>query len=145
MDTYPLQRSGFVVIGVDTHEHIHVAAILDSAGGVPDTMSVATDRQGFEELLNWAATFGTIIAFGIEGTGSYGASLASSIRRQSDKVIEVSRQASTLQCGRRTARSVLTTMSSEGTVSRSMRAKTSRPRRNGSTMSASSSVRACTR
>ena len=34
-------RSGHVVIGVDTHKHIHVAAVMDSIGGilaVPDDL-----------------------------------------------------------------------------------------------------------
>lgn len=84
-------RSGHVVIGVDTHKHIHVAAVMDSIGGILATGTIATDRAGYQQLLEWAADYGTIIAFGIEGTGSYGAGLASYIRRQGHKVVEVSR------------------------------------------------------
>lgn len=84
-------RSGHVVIGVDTHKHIHVAAVMDSIGGILATLTIATDRLGYQQLLEWAADFGTIIAFGIEGTGSYGAGLASYMRRQGHKVVEVSR------------------------------------------------------
>ena len=84
-------RSGHVVIGVDTHKHIHVAAVLDSIGGVLATLTIATDTAGFKQLLAWAAGFGNIIAFGIEGTGSYGAGLTSFVRRQGYKVVEVSR------------------------------------------------------
>ena len=68
-------RSGHVVIGVDTHKHIHVAAVMDSIGGVLATLTIATDTAGFKQLLEWASSFGKIIAFGIEGTGSYGAGL----------------------------------------------------------------------
>jgi transposase len=46
----------------------------------------------------WARTFGPIGAFGIEGTGSYGVGLASFVRRQAIRVIEVS------HCDRRTRR-----------------------------------------
>ena len=83
-------RSGHVVIGVDTHKHIHVAAVMDSIGGILATGTIATDRAGYQQLLEWAADYGTIIAFGIEGTGSYGAGLASYIRRQGHKVVELS-------------------------------------------------------
>jgi transposase len=66
-------RSGHVVIGVDTHKHVHVTAVLDPIGGVLGTLTIATDTGGFRQLLSWATSFGQIIAFGIEGTGSYGA------------------------------------------------------------------------
>ena len=84
-------RSGHVVIGVDTHKHIHVAAVMDSIGGVLATLTIATDTAGFKQLLEWASSFGKIIAFGIEGTGSYGAGLTSFVRRNGHKVVEVSR------------------------------------------------------
>lgn len=84
-------RSGHVVIGVDTHKHIHVAAVMDSVGGILTTLTISTDTAGFTRLLEWAASFGKIIAFGIEGTGSYGAALTSFARRHGHKVIEVSR------------------------------------------------------
>lgn len=84
-------RSGHVVIGVDTHKHIHVAAVMDSIGGILATVTIATDTGGFRQLLDWASGFGQIIAFGIEGTGSYGVGLTSYVRRHGYKVIEVSR------------------------------------------------------
>ena len=73
MGTVEQARSGHVVIGVDTHKHIHVAAVMDSIGGVLATLTIATDTLGYRQLLQWATGFGKIIAFGIEGTGSYGA------------------------------------------------------------------------
>lgn len=30
-------RSGHIIIGVDTHKHVHVAAVMDSIGGILDT------------------------------------------------------------------------------------------------------------
>ena len=90
MDQIEQVRSGHVVIGVDTHKHIHVAAVLDSVGGILATLTIATDTAGFKQLLDWAAGFGKIIAFGIEGTGSYGAGLTSFLRRHGHKIIEVS-------------------------------------------------------
>lgn len=91
MTSVDTTRSGHVVIGVDTHKHLHVAAVMDSVGGILDTLTIATDATGYQRLVDWATGFGTIIAFGIEGTGSYGAAVASFPRRHGHKVIEVSR------------------------------------------------------
>ena len=37
--------------------------------------------RGYADLVAWARTLGAVEAFGIEGTGSYGAGLASFVRR----------------------------------------------------------------
>lgn len=34
MDSDAQHRSGHVVIGVDTHKHVHVAAVMDTIGGI---------------------------------------------------------------------------------------------------------------
>lgn len=83
--------SGHIVVGVDTHKHIHVAAVMDTIGGILSTLTIATDTQGFRQLLDWAKEYGKILSFGIEGTGSYGAALTSFLRRNGHKVVEVSR------------------------------------------------------
>nr|KHD96682.1 transposase [Kocuria polaris] len=88
---HPITRSGHVVIGVDTHKHLHVAAVLDPVGGVLETLTIPTEAADYRRLLEWAASFGQIIAFGIEGTGSYGTALASFVRRAGHKVVEVNR------------------------------------------------------
>ncbi|MFI9538100.1 transposase [Nocardia fusca] len=80
-----------MVIGVDTHKHTHVAAVLDTIGGIVATITVPTDTGGFQQLLDWAGSFGRILAFGVEGTGSYGATLASFLRRTGHKVVESGR------------------------------------------------------
>ncbi|GAA3772871.1 IS110 family transposase [Microbacterium kribbense] len=84
-------RSGDVVVGVDTHKHIHVAAVMDTIGGILATLTIPTDTGGFRQLLAWAEGFGRILAFGIEGTGSYGATLTSFLRRHDIKVVEAGR------------------------------------------------------
>ena len=68
MSTLETVHSGHVVIGVDTHKHIHVAAVLDTIGGILATLTVPTDTGGFKQLLTWADSFGKVLAFGIEGT-----------------------------------------------------------------------------
>ena len=49
------------------------------------------DSGGYQALITWAETHGRIDAFGIEGTGSYGASLARAVRRAGHRVVEVNR------------------------------------------------------
>jgi hypothetical protein len=81
-----------VVIGVDTHKYVHVAVALDDIGGRLDARSFPADKAGYEQLLDWAATFGgKRLIFAIEGTGSYGAGLTSAVRRRDIGVIEVLR------------------------------------------------------
>ncbi|MEV6994417.1 transposase [Streptomyces sp. NPDC093228] len=84
-------RTGHVVIGVDTHKHVDVAAVMDTIGGILATLTIPTDAGGFRQLADWAASFGTVLAFGIEGTGSYGATLTSFLRRAGHKVVEAGR------------------------------------------------------
>ncbi|CAG6393580.1 hypothetical protein SCOCK_210020 [Actinacidiphila cocklensis] len=84
-------RSGHVVIGVDTHKHVHVAAVMNTIGGILATLTIPTDTGGFQQLTDWADSFGTVLAFGIEGTGSYGATLTSFLRRAGHKVVEAGR------------------------------------------------------
>jgi transposase len=65
-----------VTVGVDTHKHLHVAAARDQLGrrlGI--TLAPATST-GYGQLLAWARGLGEVQAWGVEGTGSYGAGLA---------------------------------------------------------------------
>jgi hypothetical protein len=88
----PDPRRRRVVIGVDTHKHVHVAVALDAVGGRLDARSFAADRGGYEQLLDWAAGFGSKhLTFAIEGTGSYGAGLTAAVRRRDIGVVEVLR------------------------------------------------------
>lgn len=91
MTTLETVRSGHVVIGVDTHKHVHVAAVMDTIGGILATLTITTDAGGFKQLLEWASDFGKVLAFGVEGTGSYGATLTSFLRRHGHKVVEAGR------------------------------------------------------
>lgn len=66
---------------MDTHTDVNVAAAVDEAGrtigeGAPASIAVPTTPAGNAELLAWAHSLGeTVVAFAVEGTGSYGASL----------------------------------------------------------------------
>ena len=68
MQDAPRRRG--VVVGVDTHKHIHVAVALDELGGRIEARSFAADRSGYEQLIDWASSLGREVMFGVEGTGS---------------------------------------------------------------------------
>ena len=80
-----------VIVGVDTHKHLHVAVAIDTHGVRLGEQSFAADAGGYHALMTWASTLGRIEAFGIEGTGSYGAGLARAVRRAGHRVAEVNR------------------------------------------------------
>lgn len=78
-----------VIVGVDTHKHVHVAVAIDRLGARLGSHCVSADRAGYAALVAWARGLGIVEAFGIEGTGSYGVGLASFVRRQALRVVEV--------------------------------------------------------
>jgi transposase len=77
--------------GVDTHLDVHVAAALDPLGVLLGSRSFATTPAGYQSLLAWLESFGSVTKVGVEGTGSYGAGLARFLRRSHIEVIEVDR------------------------------------------------------
>ena len=80
-----------VIVGVDTHKHVHVAVAIDTRGIRLSDQSFVADSGGYRALLTGATAHGRIEAFGIEGTGSYGAGLARAVRRAGHRVAEVNR------------------------------------------------------
>ena len=80
-----------VIVGVDTHTHVHVAGAIDTWGIRLGDRSCAADSDGYQQLITWAERHGRVAAFGIEGTGSYGAGLARAVRRAGHQVLEVNR------------------------------------------------------
>lgn len=88
--THP-EASGKIIVGVDTHKHVHVAVAIDSLGVRLDDLLVPVDTGGYRQLAEWADAWGNVEVFGVEGTGSYGAGLASYLRRQGHRVVEVNR------------------------------------------------------
>jgi transposase len=64
-----------VAIGVDTHRDAHVAVAVDRLGRRLGALEFRVDERGFDELRRFALALGQP-AFAVEGTGSYGASLA---------------------------------------------------------------------
>lgn len=75
--------------GVDTHLDLHVAAVVTAVGGVLGTAEFPTTATGYRRLLVWMRTFGDLGQVGVEGTGTYGVSLARHLRSEQVKVVEV--------------------------------------------------------
>jgi transposase len=78
-----------VVVGVDTHQDVHVAAVLTALGVLQETKTFPATAAGYQALLAWAGTFGILRRAGVECTGSYGAALARYLRAAGVEVIEV--------------------------------------------------------
>jgi transposase len=80
-----------VTIGVDTHKDLHVAAARDQLGRRLATTQAPATRDGYATLLGWAQALGEVAAWGVEGTGSYGAGLARFLAAHHQQVWEVNR------------------------------------------------------
>lgn len=91
----PLQRPTepaptAILVGVDTHKAAHVAVAVTALGARGAACRAPADREGYAALLAWARALGPVEAFAVEGTGSYGAGLASFLRRHEARVVEIS-------------------------------------------------------
>ena len=80
-----------IVIGVDTHKNIHAAVAITTLGARLGSTTVRVNEDGYQTLEAWAQSFGLIKAFGVEGTGSYGAGLSRFLCIRGHTVIEVDR------------------------------------------------------
>ncbi len=78
--------------GVDTHLDAHVAAVVTAVGGVLGTAEFPATAAGYRRLLAWMRTFGQLDGVGVEGTGTYGVSLARHLRGEQSR--------SSRSCGR---------------------------------------------
>jgi transposase len=85
----PLSPS--ITIGVDTHKASHAAVAITDLGACLGSTTITATAKGYRDLEAWAKSLGCINAFGIEGTGSYGAGLARFLCEQGYAVLEVSR------------------------------------------------------
>jgi transposase len=86
-----VEAARLVTGGVDTHLDVHVAAALDSIGGLLGVESFKATPAGYRELHGWLSSFGELRRVGVEGTGAYGAGLARFLAGRGVEVIEVDR------------------------------------------------------
>jgi transposase len=80
-----------IIVGVDTHKHTHAAVALTGLGARVAELTIRVGPAGYRELEAWARSLGAVRAFGIEGTGSYGAGLARFLRAAGHTVHEAGR------------------------------------------------------
>jgi len=85
------EQEAEVVLGVDTHLDTHTGAVIDALGRARGTLVVPATPTGSAQLLRWAQSLGRVDRAGVEGTGTYGASLARYLARAGVTVIEVNR------------------------------------------------------
>ena len=72
-----------VVGGVDTHQDLHMAAVVDEQNRVLGNQCFASTRQGYRKMLAWMQSFGEVTRVGVECTRTYGggpATLSAAIR-----------------------------------------------------------------
>jgi transposase len=78
-------------MGVDTHKDTHLSVAKDQLGRHLGQIEIVTTARGYRDLLEWAQSHGEVEAWGIEGTGSYGAGLCRFLRGADQAVIEINR------------------------------------------------------
>ncbi len=86
-----VDEARLVTGGVDTHAGMHVAAALDTIGGLLGVSEFPATSAGYARLLDWLGSFGAVALVGVEGTGSYGAGLARYLDAAGIRVVEVDR------------------------------------------------------
>jgi len=80
-----------VIVGVDTHKHTHTAVAINAFGVRLGSLAVPVTCKGYRMLDAWARSLGPVRAFGVEGTGSYGAGLSRFLGEEGHTVLEVNR------------------------------------------------------
>ena len=80
-----------IIIGIDTHKETHAAVAINGLGARLGAITLPASRRGYQEMETWARSFGLVRAFGVEGTGSYGAGLTRFLQGRGHSVIEVNR------------------------------------------------------
>lgn len=77
--------------GVDTHQDVHVAAVIDEIGTLLATKSFPTSPLGLKGLHRWLTGHGRVVKVGVEGTGTYGLGLQRVLQDAGVEVVEVNR------------------------------------------------------
>jgi transposase len=80
-----------IVLGVDTHADMHVAAVITVMGVLLGTQAFPATAAGYAALLDWARGHGRLRRAGIEGTSSHGTALNRYLRRHDLQILEVNR------------------------------------------------------
>lgn len=80
-----------VIAGIDTHSDTHHVAVINEHGKPLADDEFLAVGSGYRKIIDFITSYGTVIAVGVEGTGSYGAELARTLRAEGFLVLEVNR------------------------------------------------------
>lgn len=80
-----------VIAGIDTHTDTHHVAVISETGEHLADKEFFAVGSGYRTIIEFITTFGTVLAVGVEGTGSYGAEVARVLAREGIQVLEVMR------------------------------------------------------
>lgn len=80
-----------VIAGIDTHADTHHVAVINEHGKPLADKEFLAVGSGYRKIIDFITSYGTVIAIGVEGTGSYGAELARTLRGKGLTVLEVNR------------------------------------------------------
>ncbi len=89
MEEHQQVTSTIIVGGIDAHSNTHHVAALDSSGRRLGNQEFTASTRGYQDALNWLASFGVIDKIGIESTGSYAAGLTRFLLARGVEVVEV--------------------------------------------------------
>jgi transposase len=79
-----------VFVGIDCHKHRHAAALLDSRGGLIDTLLFSNRPDGFRELIGWLVDHEAATAIvGIENPAGFGRPLTTALAGAGFEVLNV--------------------------------------------------------
>ena len=78
-----------IIGGVDTHQDLHTAAIVDLEGAVLGAESFSTTRAGYRAMLRWFRSHGELLRVGVESTGTCGAGITRHLALSGIPVLEV--------------------------------------------------------
>jgi transposase len=87
--TDPAREVTDITGGIDTHADTHTVAALDGLGRLLGHATFPVTPTGFDDLLVWLKGHGDVVAVGMEGTGSYGATLFQHLRAHGLRIVEV--------------------------------------------------------
>lgn len=77
-----------VVLGVDTHRDVHVAAVVSLTGHVLGVDRFPATASGYGRLADWAGRWGAVRRAGVECSGNYGAALSRHLLTEGITVVE---------------------------------------------------------
>lgn len=78
-----------VIGGIDTHQDLHTAAVINTDGSVLASEAFSTTRAGYRAMLRWFRSHGELLRVGVEATGTYGAGITRHLALAGIPVLEV--------------------------------------------------------